>query len=105
MPEPSRPDAGSAASGAGDAAAEAHGVEAVATGIHRAERDAELAAEGWSRRFVGAPPKLKEHVELYESLGQEVLQDAVSEEELAEVCAGCALALTFFKVVYTRSAK
>ena len=93
MPEPSPPDS------------EAYGADAVATGIRRAERDAELAAEGWSRRYVGGPPKLREQVELYESLGQEVLQDPVSEEELADVCAGCALALTFFKVVYTRSAK
>lgn len=77
---------------------------AVATGIRRAQRDAELAAQGWRRRFVGAPPRLTEMVDLYASLGQEVLLDAVAGDELADACAGCALALNFFKVIYTRSA-
>jgi hypothetical protein len=76
---------------------------AIATGIRRARRDAELAAQGWTRRFVGAPPRLSEMADLYESLGNEVLLDAVTDGELAEACAGCALALTFFKVIYTRS--
>lgn len=70
--------------------------------MKRPERDAELAAEGWERRFIGAPPRLGEAVELYESLGLEVLSDAVTDEELAEECAGCALALSLFRVLYTR---
>ena len=53
---------------------------------------------------MGAPPRLEEMADLYESLGNEVLLDAVTDDELAEACAGCALALTFFKVIYTRSA-
>lgn len=77
-------------------------VAGLATGLRRTARDAELASQGWVRRFVGGPPKLREQVETYEALGQEVLLDPVSEDELADVCAGCALALTFFKVVYTR---
>jgi len=68
----------------------------------RARRDTELAADGWQRRFVGSPPKLFEHVELYESLGQEVLLDPMLPAELASECAGCGLALAVFKVVYTR---
>lgn len=73
-----------------------------AAGAHRRERDRELAARGWSRRFVGSPPRLKEMVELYETLGQEVLLDELSPEELAAECDGCTLALSLFRVVYTR---
>jgi hypothetical protein len=87
-----------------DPAARGDVASAIATGIRRVRRDAELAAQGWTRRFVGAPPRLKEMADLYESLGNEVLLDAVTDDELAEACAGCALALTFFKVIYTRSA-
>jgi hypothetical protein len=74
-------------------------------GIHRAGRDAQLDQLGWTRRFVGGPPQLEDQVSLYESLGQEVLLDPVTDEELAEDCAGCALALSLFRVVYTRSVK
>lgn len=99
---PPGPEPGPAPGGSGD---QGYGAAAVAAGILRARRDDELAAEGWVRRFVGGPPKLTEQVELYEALGKEVLLDPVGEAELAEICAGCALALTFFKVVYTRSVK
>ncbi len=73
--------------------------------MNRPERDAELAVEGWERRFIGAPPRLGEAVELYESLGLEVLSDPVTDEELADECAGCALALNLFRVLYTRRPK
>jgi len=73
--------------------------------VNRPERDAELAAEGWERRFIGSPPRLGESVELYESLGLEVLSDPVTEQELADECAGCALALSLFRVLYTRRPK
>jgi len=72
------------------------------TGPQREARDAELAREGWIRRFTGAPPRLSEVKELYEALGWEVLLDDLSPEELPEVCGGCALALAFFQAVYTR---
>ena len=70
--------------------------------VNRPRRDAELARDGWERRFVGSPPRLQDAIELYESLGLEVLSDPVSEEESREECAGCELALTFFRVLYTR---
>ena len=66
-------------------------------------RDAELAAEGWVRRFIGAPPQLDEVRELYVSLGLEVRLDHVSPDDLSEVCSGCPLALSLFRVIYTRS--
>lgn len=69
---------------------------------YRRERDLELAEAGWTRRFVGSPPRLQEVVELYETLGQDVLLDDLSPMELAAECDGCALALSLFRVVYTR---
>lgn len=65
-------------------------------------RDDELACQGWARRFTGSPPRLVEMKELYEATGQEVLLDPVLPGELARECEGCTLALTFFKVIYTR---
>ena len=69
----------------------------------RDERDQELAADGWVRRFIGAPPRLEEVEELYTSLNLEVLLDRLSPDELADVCSGCGLALEFYRVVYTRT--
>ena len=52
--------------------------------MNRPQRDAELSAGGWERRFIGAPPRLGESVELYESLGLAVLSAPVTDEELAD---------------------
>ena len=68
----------------------------------RRRRDEELAADGWTRRFTGSPPRLGELTELYGATGQEVLLDEVLPGELAAECEGCTLALTLFKVIYTR---
>ena len=65
----------------------------------------EVGEEGWKRRFIGSPPRLEESRTLYESMGLEVLLDQITEEELRSECAGCALALTFFRVIYTRTAR
>lgn len=65
-------------------------------------RDEELARDGWVRRFTGSPPRLMELKELYETTGQEVLLDPVLPGELARDCEGCTLALSLFKVIYTR---
>lgn len=71
-------------------------------GVSRKDRDAELASEGWARRFITSPPRLQESRELYESMGLEVHLDPITETELRHECAGCALALAFFRVIYTR---
>lgn len=69
-------------------------------------REAELLENGWTRRFVGASPRLKEAVELYQSLGFEVHLEQQAPEELNEECGtSCALALNLFRVVYTRPAR
>lgn len=66
------------------------------------QKDAELAREGWIRRFVGGPPRLLEVREVYEMLGHEVRLETLSPDELAEECGDCRLALELFRVVYTR---
>jgi hypothetical protein len=65
-------------------------------------RDEELAREGWERRFVAAPPRLQEVVALYESLGFEVLQEAIAPAELPAPCDGCLVALALSRAIYTR---
>lgn len=68
----------------------------------RRARDADLASEGWIRRFTGSPPRLGELKDLYEATGRDVLLDDVLPGELAAECEGCTLALALFKVIYTR---
>lgn len=70
--------------------------------MYREERDEELGRAGWSRRFSGPVNKLQDSIDLYESLGMEVLLDDLSARELAAECGDCALAVVFFKVLYTR---
>jgi hypothetical protein len=69
----------------------------------RRARDDELARLGWVRRFTVSPPRLAELRELYETLGHQVMLDPVLPGELAHECEGCTLALTMFRVIYTRS--
>ena len=69
------------------------------------ERDAVLAGDGWTRRFIGGPPRLREMVELYRSLGHEVHTESLEDGDLEDRCAGCALALSVFRVIYTRPAR
>jgi hypothetical protein len=68
----------------------------------RLARDRELASLGWLRRFTASPPRLVELRTLYEELGQDVLLDRLLPGELASECEGCTLALTVFRVIYTR---
>ncbi len=70
-----------------------------------ARSEAELIADGWTRRFVGGPPRLQEMVELYRSLGYDVCLEPQAPEELRAECEDCTLALTLFRVVYTRPRK
>jgi hypothetical protein len=42
--------------------------------------------------------------DLYQATGQDVLLDDVLPGELARECEGCTLALSLFKVIYTRRA-
>lgn len=68
----------------------------------RSERHEELVAEGWQRRFVAAPPRLDEMLELYRSLGLEVRAEPVYASDPAGHCSDCLAARALFRVVYTR---
>lgn len=68
----------------------------------RTKSEAELVEAGWTQRFVVAPVRLKEAVELYESMGYEVHLEPLASEELQAECEGCRLAVAFFRVIYTR---
>lgn len=68
------------------------------------QHETELLQAGWTRRFTVAPARLKEVVALYEELGFEVYLEQINPAGLDADCEGCALALTFFRVVYTRPA-
>ncbi|NTW03521.1 MAG: hypothetical protein HGA19_19975, partial [Oscillochloris sp.] len=68
------------------------------------QREAELLQAGWTRRFVVGPTRLKEVTALYEELGLAVHLEPIEPGALTDDCQGCALALTFFRVVYTRLA-
>lgn len=67
------------------------------------ERDVRLARAGWRRRFVGGPPALTEMVELYSDLGYEVCLEPLDDEDLGDSCAGCRVALSLFRIIYTRT--
>lgn len=66
-------------------------------------RDARLRRGGWTRRFVGAPPRLEEARALYERLGWEVRLEPPGPEDLPAGCGECPAASALFRVVYTRS--
>jgi hypothetical protein len=67
-------------------------------------RDAALAAEGWTRRYMATMPRIEEGEELYRQLGFEVRLEHPVTDELREECGDCRLALELFRVLYTRKA-
>ena len=67
------------------------------------EPDPKLVAEGWERRFMADADRAKEAEELYESLGFEVLTEAVKPTELSDLCSDCQLVVCrYYVTVYTR---
>lgn len=49
-----------------------------------------LAAEGWERRSLVDPARAEEFIELYESLGFEVLAQKLTAEDFSDTCRECA---------------
>ncbi len=65
--------------------------------------DPRLVAEGWVRRFMADGKRLREYVELYQSLGFEVHTEAVMPEEIGPECTDCGLIMCRqFLTLYTR---
>lgn len=65
----------------------------------------ELAAAGWERRSVVDPARAAEFVELYESLGFEVLVQTLTPQDFADSCRDCAstsVCRTYI-LIYTRN--
>jgi hypothetical protein len=52
-------------------------------------REEELLQAGWERRFVACEPRLSEMVELYQSIGFEVLLEHLPGKEEMEREGGC----------------
>ena len=61
-----------------------------------------LTREGWERRFMAAGDRIEESAEIYRRLGYTVRIELPTPAELREECGDCQLALTMFRVVYTR---
>lgn len=53
------------------------------------QREEELKGLGWIRQFVTDEPRLSEAVELYKSLGYEVLLEEASLDEVNQICKNC----------------
>lgn len=64
--------------------------------------DGELKSLGYRRRFTASEPRLSEAVDLYQSIGYEVLlKDATRPDPDSEDCSAC-LDPTSAKTIYTR---
>jgi hypothetical protein len=67
------------------------------------EPDPRLVAEGWQRRFMADPTRIKEALQLYTDLGYEVRLEAVQPAELSLACGDCRLATCrAYQTIYTR---
>ncbi|HJN80346.1 MAG: hypothetical protein QF723_00245 [Phycisphaerales bacterium] len=65
--------------------------------------DPALIAEGWERRQLADPSRAKEAIELYESLGFEVLAKELEDSDFGEECKTCAVAgCQGYVMIYTR---
>lgn len=70
------------------------------------EPNPELVAQGWERRFMADRVRAKESIELYESMGYEVLAEPVLPEELRDECSDCKVVVYFsFVNIYIRKKK
>jgi hypothetical protein len=61
-----------------------------------------LEADGWTRRFAAAPPRLEEMSRTYAEIGLAVLHEPLDDSLLDAGCTGCAPARATFRVIYTR---
>jgi hypothetical protein len=70
------------------------------------EPNPELVAQGWERRFMADRVRAEESIDLYESMGYEVLAEPVRPEELRDECLDCKVVVYFsYVTIYTRKKK
>jgi hypothetical protein len=66
------------------------------------DREAQLARDGWLRRFVASGPRLDEMVALYLSLGLDVRLELLSRCDVDDDCADCLTGGPEPRIIYTR---
>ena len=65
--------------------------------------NSELVTQGWERRFVTDGRRLREYVELYESMGYDVQAEPIQPGEIGPDCLDCRLIMLLqFHTLYTR---
>lgn len=65
--------------------------------------DPKLIEEGWTRRYLADPDRAKEALELYSSMGFEVIAKKLEPTDLAPQCGTCAPTICqSFVMIYTR---
>ncbi|MBA4419369.1 MAG: hypothetical protein C0392_15915 [Syntrophus sp. (in: bacteria)] len=77
------------------------------------KREEELISQGWEKRFVANEPRLSEMLELYESIGLEVLKEPLPLKEELESgsCeeSGCTACFDAdrdkYRIIFTRAKK
>ncbi|MDH5506785.1 MAG: hypothetical protein OEZ02_06155 [Anaerolineae bacterium] len=71
--------------------------------LHDDSPNPQLTAQGWERRFMAAPDRMQEAIDLYTELGFEVHIEEVRAAEFNQVCGDCSsLACSSFATIYTR---
>lgn len=77
------------------------------------EREAILKGQGWEKRFIASEPRLSEAIELYQSIGFDVLLEPLPDEkELANSdCSATGCTACFeadrdrYRIIFTRARK
>jgi len=74
------------------------------TGFEEEEApDPARASAGWTRRFTARGVRAEEMIQLYRSLGYEVVADPVTSNPPSEACVGCSLPVQLeYRTIYTR---
>ncbi len=65
--------------------------------------DPVIDADGWERRHLSDPVRARESIELYESLGFEVMSRRLQPDDLGPECQACAASVCrSYVLIYTR---
>ena len=65
--------------------------------------DQALLEDGWERRFLAAPDRMEEAIELYRSLGLEIRAEPLGPSDFGSDCQDCASDVCdSYVLIYTR---